>query len=250
MTCILLSFLISHPFSFSDKEPTSMTPIDHDSEPLSATLRTQIKRLPQRGDYDRPTIYRILDEGLICHVGFVSNGQPFVIPTAFGRVDNRLYIHGSPASRMLRSLKQGIEVCVTVTLLDGLVLARSAFHHSMNYRSVVIFGQATIVDDPDEKLAALKAFTEHIVPDRWDAVRTPTPQEIAATLVLSLPIEEASAKVRSGPPSDDEADYALPVWAGEIPLQLTPGTPVADLRLSPEIDTPIHVQRYDKTTKD
>jgi uncharacterized protein len=222
-----------------------MTAIEsNDSESLSATLRTQIKRLPQRGNYDRPTIYRILDEGLICHVGFVANDQPFVIPTAYGRVDDRLYIHGSPASRMLRTLKQGIEVCVTVTLLDGLVLARSAFHHSMNYRSVVIFGQATVVDDPEEKLAALKAFTEHIVPDRWDAVRPPTPQEIAGTLVLALPIEEASTKVRSGPPSDDEADYALPIWAGEIPLQLTSGAPVADRRLSSGIDLPTHVQGY------
>jgi uncharacterized protein len=222
-----------------------MTAIEsNDSESLSATPRTQIKRLPQRGNYDRPTIYRILDEGLICHVGFVANDQPFVIPTAYGRVDDRLYIHGSPASRMLRTLKQGIEVCVTVTLLDGLVLARSAFHHSMNYRSVVIFGQATVVDDPEEKLAALKAFTEHIVPDRWDAVRPPTPQEIAGTLVLALPIEEASTKVRSGPPSDDEADYALPIWAGEIPLQLTSGAPVADRRLSSGIDLPTHVQGY------
>lgn len=213
-------------------------------EHFSITSRTQIKRLPQRGEYDRPTIHRILDEGFICHVGFVANDQPFVIPTAYGRVDDRLYIHGSPASRMLRTLKQGIEVCVTVTLLDGLVLARSAFHHSMNYRSVVIFGQAMVVDNPEEKLAALKAFTEHIVPDRWDAVRPPTPQEIAGTLVLSLPIEEASAKVRSGPPSDDEADYALPIWAGEIPLSLTAGIPVADRRLSSGIELPMHVQGY------
>jgi uncharacterized protein len=216
-------------------------------EQLAATSRTQIKRLPQRGEYDRSTIHYILDEGLICHVGFVVNAQPFVIPTAYGRVGDRLYIHGSPASRMLRTLKAGIDVCATVTLLDGLVLARSAFHHSMNYRSVVMFGQATLVEDPEEKLAALQAFTEHIVPDRWAAVRPPTPQEIAGTLVLSLPITEASAKVRSGPPSDDEADYALPIWAGEIPLQLTAGIPIADPRLDSSTELPAHVQHYGRS---
>lgn len=228
-----------------------MTIIENESQPdqLTVTSRTQIKRLPQRGDYDRQTVYQILDEGLVCHIGFVANNQPVVIPTTYGRVDDRLYIHGSPASRMLRTLKAGIDLCVTVTLLDGLVLARSAFHHSMNYRSVVIFGQANLVADPAEKLAALKAFTEHIVPDRWAAVRQPTQQETAGTLVLSLPITEASAKVRSGPPSDDEADYALPVWAGEIPLRLTPAPAVADPRLSPGIDLPDHVQHYDRTAK-
>lgn len=220
-----------------------------DTEKLTITPRNQIKRLPQRGDYDRQTIYQILDEGLVCHVGFVANNQPFVIPTAYGRIADRLYIHGSPASRMLRTLKAEINLCVTVTLLDGLVLARSAFHHSMNYRSVVIFAQATIVEDAEEKITALQAFTEHIVPDRWAEVRQPTRQEVAGTLVLSLPINEASAKVRSGPPSDDEADYTLPVWAGEIPLRLVAATPVADPRLSVGIESPVYVQNYDRTAR-
>jgi uncharacterized protein len=218
------------------------------SEPASPaflqTERTQIKRLPQRGEYERQTIYGILDEGLICQVGFVVKGQPFVIPTAYGRVDDRLYINGSPASRMLRTLKEGIEVCVTVTLLDGLVLARSAFHHSMNYRSVVVFGQAILVEDATEKLEALKAFTEHVMRDRWAAVRPPNRQELAGTLVLALPLTEASAKMRSGAPVDDEADYALSIWAGELPLRVTPLEPVADPRLAADIALPAHVQNY------
>ena len=216
-------------------------------ERLSATQRSQIRRLPQRGQYERTVVYQILDEGLVCHVGFVVDGQPFVIPTAYGRVGDRLYIHGSPASRMLRTLQGGVGVCVTVTLLDGLVLARSAFHHSMNYRSVVVFGTASVVDDADEKLAALQAFTEHIVRDRWAEVRLPTHQEVAGTLVLSLPLAEASAKVRTGPPVDDEADYKLPVWAGEIPLHLTPGTAIDDPRLILGIKPPAYVQNYTRS---
>jgi len=200
-------------------------------EEFTPTQRTAIKRLPKRGVYDREIIYQILDEGLVCHVGFVVDSQPYVIPTAYGRVDDKLYIHGSPASRMLRTLQEGIPVCVTVTLLDGLVLARSAFHHSMNYRSVVIFGIASVVSQPGEKLEALHAFTEHIVPGRWEDVRQPNRNELAGTLVLSLPIVEASAKVRTGPPIDDEADYFLPVWAGEIPLRFVAGTPIDDPRL-------------------
>jgi uncharacterized protein len=208
------------------------------------TQRTQVKRLPQRGEYDRQTIYDILDEGLICQVGFMVDGQPFVIPTAYGRVGDRLYIHGSPASRMLRTLKEGVNVCLTVTLLDGLVLARSAFHHSMNYRSVVVFGQATLVEDADEKLEALKAFTEHVMRDRWAEVRPPTRQELAGTLVLALPLSEASAKMRSGAPIDDEADYDLPVWAGELPLRVTPLSPIADPRLATDVKLPEHIQNY------
>lgn len=211
------------------------------TEKLTATPRTQIKRLTQRGEYERQVIYQILDEGLVCHVGFAVDGQPFVIPTAYGRVGDRLYIHGSPASRMLRSLESGIEVCVTVTLLDGLVLARSAFHHSMNYRSVVIFGTAMTVQDPNQKLEALQAFTEHIIPGRWAEVRQPSRQEIQATLVLSLPLDEASAKVRTGSPNDDEADYSLPVWAGVVPLQIVTGEAIADPRLSPKITLPSYV---------
>ncbi len=222
-----------------------MSSLESETKPSSLpTQRSQIKRLPQRGEYDRLTIHQILDEGLVCHIGFVVETQPFVIPTTYGRVGDRLYIHGSPASRMLRTLKESVEVCVTVTLLDGLVLARSAFHHSMNYRSVVIFGAATLVQDATEKLEALKAFTEHIIPGSWSTVRLPTPQEIAGTLVLSLPLTEASAKIRTGAPADDEADYALPLWAGELPLRLMAIAPVPDPRLLPGIEPPAYVQNY------
>jgi nitroimidazol reductase NimA-like FMN-containing flavoprotein (pyridoxamine 5'-phosphate oxidase superfamily) len=220
------------------------------SEHLTPTYRSTIKRLPKRGNYERTIVEQILDEGLVCHVGFVVDSQPFVIPTAYGRVGDRLYIHGSPASRMLRTLQGGIEVCVNVTLLDGLVLARSAFHHSMNYRSVVVFGTATTVEDADEKLEALRAFTEHVVPGRWAQVRPPTRQEVAGTLVLSLPLTEASAKVRTGPPVDDEADYELPVWAGEIPLHLTASEPISDSRLLSGIGIPAYASHYTRPTAD
>ncbi len=216
------------------------------SEKLIPTQRSQVKRLPQRADYELQTIYSILNEGLICYVGFVVDNQPFVIPTAYGRINDKLYIHGSPASRMLRSLVGAIEVCVTVTLLDGLVLARSAFHHSMNYRSVVIFGKAEIVGSESEKLEALQAFTEHVVPGRWEEVRQPTRQELQGTLVLSLPITEASAKIRTGAPNDDEADYNLPVWAGVLPLKLIPGNPIADPRLLSDIVVPTYIQKYSR----
>ena len=208
------------------------------------TTRTLIRRRPQQGNYDRCVIEQILDEGLVCHVGFGVDGQPFVIPTAYGRIDEHLYIHGSPMSRMLRSLQSGIEVCVTVTLVDGLVLARSAFHHSMNYRSVVIFGRATTVTDRDQKREALRSLTEHAIPRRWAEVRKPTPQELQGTLVLSLQLTEASAKIRTGPPLDDEADYLLPVWAGVLPLKLTPNTPVKDPHLAPEVVLPDYIKSY------
>ncbi len=204
---------------------------------LSKTSRTTLKRLPKRGVYDREEINRILDEGLICHVGFVVDSQPFVIPTGYARIDDLLYIHGSQASRMLRTLSGGIDACVTVTLLDGLVLARSAFHHSMNYRSVVIFGQATLVEG-EEKLNALRSFSEHVLVGRWDEVRQPSKQELQATTVLSMPLAEASAKVRTGPPLDDEEDYQFNVWAGVIPLALTAETPVPDPRLSLGVSVP------------
>src|SRR6267142_3485599 len=178
---------------------------------FTPTLRTQVKRLPKRGMYDHETVFKILDEAFVCHVGFVADGQPYVIPTNFGRVGDTLYLHGSAASRMLRTLSEGIPVCVTVTLVDGLVLARSAFHHSVNYRSVVILGTARLVDDPSEKMKALRIFTEHVMKGRWDDVRQPTEQELKATTVLALPLEEVSAKVRTGGPVDDEEDYALPV---------------------------------------
>ncbi|MGH9900075.1 MAG: pyridoxamine 5'-phosphate oxidase family protein [Pyrinomonadaceae bacterium] len=208
------------------------------------TNRTTMKRLPQRGFYDRETIYQILDEGLICHVGFIQDGLPVVIPTGYGRVDDAIYIHGSKASRMLKAIKEGIEICVTVTLLDGLVLARSAFHHSMNYRSVVIFGKAWAVEHVDEKLTALKAISEHIIPGRWSEVRHPSEEELRATQVLRLPLISASAKIRSGPPIDDDEDYSLPVWAGAIPLTITASTAVSDPRLAPEISVPDYVLKY------
>lgn len=216
-------------------------------EKLTSTQRTTIKRVPKRGKYQQETIYQILDEGLVCHVGFVVDNQPFVIPTAYGRIKDKLYIHGSPASRMLRNLQQGIQVCITVTLIDGLVLARSAFHHSMNYRSVVIFGTAEVVSDPEEKLNALYAFTEHVIPGRWQEVRQPNPHELAGTLVLALPLVEASAKIRTGAPIDDEADYLLPIWAGEIPLRVVADAPINDPRLQPGIVLPSNVQNYNRS---
>src|SRR5262245_50089009 len=199
---------------------------------FTETQRTRLKRLPNRGHFDRETVYGILDEGFICHVGFAPEGQPFVIPTGYARDGDKLYIHGSQASRMLRALSGGVAACVTVTIIDGLVLARSAFHHSMNYRSVVVFGRATLVEDREEKLAALVALSEHIIRGRWAEVREPTEQELKLTTVLSMPLVEASAKIRTGPPLDDEEDYALPMWAGVIPLHLQAGEPVNDPRLS------------------
>lgn len=215
-----------------------------DREKFTPTQRSQVKRVAKRAHYERQIIYDILDKALICHVGFTVDNQPFVIPTAYGRVEDKIYIHGSPASRMLRTLSRGIEVCVTVTLLDGLVLARSAFHLSMNYRSVVVFGTAEIVKDTEEKLQALEAFTEQIIPGRWAEVRLPNRAELQGTLVLSLPLNEASAKVRTGMPIDDEADYNLPVWAGVLPLQLVAGEAVADERLLEGMLVPDYVQNY------
>jgi nitroimidazol reductase NimA-like FMN-containing flavoprotein (pyridoxamine 5'-phosphate oxidase superfamily) len=217
---------------------------------FSKTERTAVRRLPKRGNYERAGIYHILDEGFICHAGFAVEGKPFVIPTGYARVEDMLYIHGSQASRMLRELGKGIEVCVTVTLIDGLVLARSAFHHSMNYRSVVIFGRAEVVEDEDEKNEALRAFSEHIVPGRWDDVREPTPNELKMTTVLRLPLVEASAKIRTGPPLDDEEDYELPVWAGVVPLSLTSGAPINDPRLIEGIEPPSYARRYSRPSPD
>ena len=194
------------------------------------TPRTRIVREPQRAVYDREAVNQILDEAFLCHVGFVAGGQPYVIPTSYGRDGAVLYIHGSTASRMLRNLDQGVPVCITVTLVDGLVLARSVFNHSMNYRSVVILGTTTLVDDPAEKLAALRAISEHILPHRWDDARPPNDKELKATSVLKIPIEEFSAKVRVGPPVDDEEDYSFPTWAGVIPLEAAVGAPIRDER--------------------
>jgi nitroimidazol reductase NimA-like FMN-containing flavoprotein (pyridoxamine 5'-phosphate oxidase superfamily) len=201
-----------------------------------ASPRTQVKRLPKRGVYDRETINAILDAGLICHVGFAVEGQPYVIPTGYVRSGNQIYLHGSAGSRMLRALAGGADVCITVTHLDGLVLARSAFHHSVNYRSVVVLGKARLVTDAAEKVDALWAFTNHVASGRWEEVRQPNEQELKVTNVLAIPIEEASAKVRTGPPIDDEEDYALPVWAGVVPIQSIPGTPLPDERISQQAE--------------
>jgi nitroimidazol reductase NimA-like FMN-containing flavoprotein (pyridoxamine 5'-phosphate oxidase superfamily) len=217
-------------------------------ERFAPTERTTLKRLPKRAEYDCDRVYAILDEAFICHIGFVAEGQPVVIPTGYARVSDVLYIHGSAASRMLRTLGQGIDVCVTVTLVDGLVLARSAFHHSFNYRSVVVFGNARVVTETAEKMAALQAFTEHVIPGRWDEVREPNDSELKATTVLALSLREASAKIRSGPPIDDEEDYALPVWAGVLPLRLVTSEPIDDEQLQSGIMLPRSVRDYHRTT--
>lgn len=207
--------------------------------------RVQVKRVPERGEYDRAVIDQILDEAMICHVGIVaSGGHPIVIPTIHARSGDTLYIHGSAASRLLRSMKSGDEICVTVTLLDGLVVARSAFHNSMNYRSVVILGTPRIVDDPAEKLAALETVTDHVIPGRWAQSREVLDKEIKGTLVVALPIEEASAKIRTGPPIDDEADYSLPIWAGIVPLSTVAGPPIPDDRNLEGVEMPPSVVEY------
>ena len=214
------------------------------SQPSARSARTRLVREADRAVYDRAAAYKILDEGFICHVGFVADGQPFVIPTGYGRVGDHLYIHGSAASRMLRRVDEGIAVCVTVTLLDGLVLARSIFNHSMNYRSVLILGTARAVADAQEKLEALRLLSEHILPGRWVESRQPNERELKATLVLRLPIEEFSAKVRRGPPVDDEEDYAFRTWAGVVPLTMVAGKPIDDARLAAGIEAPEYARAY------
>jgi len=214
------------------------------SHSIAATDRTRVKRLPKRASYDRAAIYSILDTALVCHVGFAIDGQPYVIPTLHVRIDDRLYIHGSAASRMLGAAADGTPIAVTVTHIDGLVLARSAFHHSVNYRSVVILGNATLVTDPAEKLIVMKGLIDHVAPGRWDQIRHPNAKELAATSVLSIPVVEASAKLRSGDPLDDEADYAIPVWAGQIPFATRTLTPIADGRLDASTPVPAHVAEY------
>jgi len=220
-----------------------MTDIRDPSGSLGVTPRTTLHRIPRRGSHERAVIHDILDQGLVCHVGFVADGQPFVIPTVYGRVDDTLYLHGAVASRMLKVLTGGAPVCVTVTLLDGLVLARSAFHHSMNYRSVVLLGPTRLVEGA-ERLTALRAIVEHVTPGRWEATRAPNDKELAATTVLALPIEEGSAKVRSGPPLDDAEDMGLPHWAGVVPLALRPAAPVPDPALPPGVAVPDHVRAW------
>lgn len=209
------------------------------------TERTRVRRIPELGAYDRPTIDAILDAGIVAHLGFVHEGQPFVIPTLHARIDDTLYVHGSAASRTLRAIAEGVPVCVTVTLLDGIVLARSIFEHSIDYRSVVVLGSARLVDDPEEKLAALHAFSEQVLPGRWDDCRPPTDQEVRATSILALPLTEASAKISTGPPEDaDSPDGALDVWAGNIPLVVTAKPPVPDPALRPGIPVPPYAAHY------
>jgi uncharacterized protein len=209
---------------------------------MPPTSRTRVRRNAKRGVYDRQAIDAILDEALICHLGFVHEEQPYVIPTIHARVGDEVLIHGSSASRALRTLAAGAPLCLTVTLLDGLVLARSAFHHSMNYRSAVLLGSARLLDDPDEKSAAIQAFTEKLAPGRWDSIRWPTRQELKGTKVLALPIDEASAKMRVGPPVDDDEDYALDAWAGVVPMALTRGAPDPDPLLREGIAEPAHIR--------
>jgi len=216
------------------------------SEPFTPTERTRVVREPQRGVYDRETIYAILDEGLVCHVGFAVDGQPFVIPTLYARIGGAIYFHGSAASRMLRGLSEGANVCVTVTLTDGIVLARSVFNHSMNYRSVVALGKAALVNAAEEKLEALRAFTEKILPGRWNDARQPNEKELKATSILRLPLTEVSAKVRAGAPEDDAPDYALPIWAGVIPLRLAASAPIRDEKCDLGIPVPGYAAHYNR----
>jgi len=208
--------------------------------------RSRIKRLPRRGHYDREAIYRILDEALICHVGFVEKRQPYVIPINFARVGDMVYLHGARASRLLKHVEAGHPICVEATIVDGLVLARSVFHHSVNYRSVVLFGKGRPVTDEVEKLAALEAVTEHLIPARWRDARQPSRKELNATRVVAIKIEEASAKIRVGPPVDDPEDYALPVWAGVLPLQEVPLPPIRDQQLPAEIPLPEYIKGYSR----
>ena len=211
--------------------------------------RTRVRRLPKRGAYDRQTIDAILDEGFVCHAGFVVEGQPYVVPTGYARDGDRLLIHGSAASRMLNALSEGIPMCVTVTLVDGLVLARSAFHHSMNYRSVVVLGKASVVRDAKAKIEAMRLLVEHIVPGRWEDCRRPNEKELKATTVLEIPLGEASAKIRTGPPADDDEDLPLPHWAGVLPLPMIPQAPIPDPKLADGIEVPDYVASYSRARK-
>lgn len=210
----------------------------------ASNARSEVRRLAKRAVYDRAAIDAILDEGLICHVGFVVDGQPYVLPTIHVRIGDSLFLHGSPASRTLQALAGGAEACVTVTLVDGLVLARSAFHHSMNYRSAVIFGKGSAVADEATKVEVLRCLSEHLIRGRWADVRGPSPSELKGTLVVEIPIDEASAKVRTGPPLDDEEDYALYVWAGVLPLRLAAQAPLADPRLPVGLAVPNYAAEY------
>jgi nitroimidazol reductase NimA-like FMN-containing flavoprotein (pyridoxamine 5'-phosphate oxidase superfamily) len=216
----------------------------HSTKPMKLTDRSQLRRLPKRGSHDPDSVHAILDAGFLAHIGFQVNGQPFVIPTLYGRDGDHLFLHGSAVSRMLGELGSSAPACVTVTLVDGLVLARSAFHHSMNYRSVVAFGTARKIDESAQKTRALRIIAEHVIPGRWNDVRIPNEKELKATAVLEFSIEEASAKIRQGPPLDDEEDYKLPVWAGILPLGMEAATPIPDPRLPDGVEVPDHVLEY------
>lgn len=213
---------------------------------FNKTEKSRIHRMPKRGHYDRETVYQILDEALICHVGFAVESQPYVIPINFARIEDRIVLHGAKASRLLKHVEAGHPICVEATIVDGLVLARSVFHHSVNYRSVVLFGRGSMVVDEQEKLAALEAVTEHLIPGRWKEARLPSAKELNATIVVSIPIEEASAKVRMGPPVDEEEDYGLPVWAGILPLQEMPLPPLRDALQSETVPMPAYVEQYSR----
>jgi uncharacterized protein len=214
---------------------------------LEKTERTTVTRLAKRAVYEKEAILQILKEGLVCHISYVHEGQPFTIPHLYGVKDEKIYIHGSVGSFMLRALKTEIDLCFSVTLIDGLVLARSAFHHSVNYRSVVLFGKAKIVEEEAEKMEALETLTDHVVPGRWNEVRIPNATEMKQTIVLSIPIQEASAKIRTGGPGDDEEDYNLDVWAGVLPLKIVSGLPITDPKMRFEKAVPDYVLNYDRT---
>jgi uncharacterized protein len=241
MAALFLNHAASAPATNSAPLLTKRFPVQ---DTFSPTERTRIVREPNRAAYDRDLIYRILDEGFVCHLGFSMDGQPFVIPTMFARVGESVYFHGSAASRTLRGAASGLAVCLTVTLSDGLILARSVFNHSMNYRSVVVLGRANLIDDPAEKLLALHAFTEKLIPGRWNDARQPNEKELKATSILKLPLTEVSAKVRTGPVEDDAEDYALRVWAGTIPLRLIADSPIRDEKCDSSIPTPVYVFNY------
>ena len=216
---------------------------------MRPTKRTRVRRIPKRGAYDRATIDAILDEALVCHVGFAVDGQPFVIPTLHARDGDRVLVHGSAASRMLRHLDKGVDVCLTVTLADQLVVARSAFHSSMNYRSVVILGKARLIEEPNAKMEALRALVEHLIPGRWEDCRQPNARELKATWILEIPLDEASAKIRTGPPIDDDEDYALNFWAGVLPIAHGYGRPIRDVKLKHGVETPAYLARYRRPSR-
>ena len=209
------------------------------------TVRNRVSRIPERGKYDTDTIYAIIDEALVCHVGLVTDGRPVVIPTIHARDGNQLLFHGSSASRLLKHLKENHDICVSITLLDGLVLARSVFHHSMNYRSVVLFGKGVIVDDPAQKMRGLEILTDHLIPGRWDEARRPSEKEMKATLLIAMDIDDATAKIRTGPPGDEEEDYSLPVWAGVIPVKLETGEVISDPKNLEGLEVPGNISGFD-----